>query len=417
MKLKQCRFEMKERKRKARQPFYKLLSALALSMIMVFSAQASPLPGGSSLQVVPASGTTGPVVPASGTMLTSTGTGSNTGNTGTSVFTPDNTINETGTSASLSTTSQNNGTAALTQLGSNGSATAALVSTGTSAATAATSVLTGDSVGELWMLGSSTGAQNLSIVIKSRQGKLIVVDGGWEADAEKLSKLILEQGGTVDAWLITHPHEDHVGALCAILNDENNKIKIKNVYCSLATPEWYRTVSPTGAGIADQLINALAKLPAGVVQSNIGRGTEIKLEDVHIRVLNNRGTYTSNGVNNSSLVYKINVSGVSILILGDLAYDGGKDLLKTCTAEELKSDIVQMAHHGQQGVDQDVYARIAPATCLWPTPDWLWNNDNGGGLGSGPWGTLETRRWMAALGVKDNRTLSEGDVHMLLQKA
>ena len=408
---------MKERKRKARQPFYKLLSALALSMIMVFSAQASPLPGGSSLQVVPASGTTGPVVPASGTMLTSTGTGSNTGNTGTSVFTPDNTINETGTSASLSTASQNDVTAALTQRGSNGSATATPVSTGTSAATTDTSVLTGNSVGELWMLGSDTGAQNLSIMIKSRQGKLIVVDGGWEADAEKLSKLILEQGGTVDAWLITHPHEDHVGALCAILNDANNKIKIKNVYCSLATPEWYRTVSPTGAGIADQLINALAKLPAGVIQSNIGRGTEIKLGDVNIRVLNNRGTYTSNGVNNSSLVYKINVSGVSILILGDLAYDGGKDLLKTCTAGELKSDIVQMAHHGQQGVDQDVYACIAPTTCLWPTPAWLWNNDNGGGLGSGPWGTLETRRWMAALGVKDNRTLSEGDVHMLLRKA
>ena len=408
---------MKERKRKARQPLYKLLSALVLSMTMAFSVQASPLPGGTNLQLVPVSGTNGPVVPASGTMLTSTGTGSNTGNSGTSVFTPDNTINETGTSISLSTTAQNSGTAALTQLGSNGSATAALVSTGTSAATAATSVLTGDSMGELWMLGSSTGAQNLSIVIKSCQGKLIVVDGGWEADAEKLSKLILEQGGTVDAWLITHPHEDHVGALCAILNDENNKIKIKNVYCSLATPEWYRTVSPTGAGIADQLINALAKLPAGVIQSNIGRGTEIRLADVNIRVLNNRGTYTSNGVNNSSLVYKINVSGVSILILGDLAYDGGKDLLKICTANELKSNIVQMAHHGQQGVDQDVYARIAPTTCLWPTPAWLWNNDNGGGLGSGPWGTLETRRWMEALGVKENYSLKDGDVHMLLQKA
>ena len=397
----------------------KLLSALMLSMTMVFNAQASPLPGGISLQVVPASGMTGPVVPASGTMLTSTGTGSNTGNSGTSVFTPDNTINETSTSTStsLSTTSQNSETAALTQRGSNGSATAALVYTGTSATTMAASVLTGDSVGELWMLGSDTGAQNLSIVIKSAKGKLIVVDGGWEADAEKLSRLILEQGGTVDAWLITHPHEDHVGALCAILNDENNKIKIKNVYCSLATPEWYRTVSPTGAGIADQLINALAKLPAGVIQSNIGRGTEIRLGDVNIRVLNNRGTYTSNGVNNSSLVYKINVSGVSIMILGDLAYDGGKDLLKICTANELKSDIVQMAHHGQQGVDQDVYARIAPTTCLWPTPAWLWNNDNGDGLGSGPWGTLETRRWMAALGVKDNRMLSDGDIHMLLQKA
>ena len=269
-------------------------------------------------------------------------------------------------------------------------------------------------VGELWMLCSATGAQNLSIVIKSPNGKLIVIDGGWEADADKLSSLILQQGGKVDAWLITHPHEDHVGALCAILNDSSRKIKIDKIYCSLATPDWYRQVSPTGAGIADQLLNAFTKLPVGTVKNNIGRGTEIDIDDVNIRVLNNRGTYTYNGVNNSSLVYKINVSGQSILILGDLAYDGGKDLIKTCTAAELKSDIVQMAHHGQQGVDQDAYALIAPTTCLWPSPAWLWNNDNGGGVGSGPWGTMKTRAWMDALGVKDNRSLKDGDVHMYL---
>lgn len=269
-------------------------------------------------------------------------------------------------------------------------------------------------VGELWMLGSTTGAQNLSIVIKSPHGKLIVIDGGWEADADKLSSLILQQGGKVDAWLITHPHEDHVGALCTILNDTGRKIKIDKIYCSLATPDWYRQVSPTGAGIADQLLSAFTKLPVGMVTNNIGRGTEINIDDVNIRVLNNRGVYTYNGVNNSSLVYKIRVSGQSILILGDLAYDGGKDLIRTCTAAELKSDIVQMAHHGQQGVDQDAYARIAPTTCLWPTPAWLWNNDNGGGVGSGPWGTLTTRAWMDALGVKDNRSLKDGDVHMYL---
>lgn len=282
-------------------------------------------------------------------------------------------------------------------------------------ASASTSISTGASgVGELWMLGSTTGAQNLSIVIKSPYGKLIVIDGGWEGDADKLSSLILQQGGKVDAWLITHPHEDHVGALCAILNDGARKIKIDKIYCSLATPDWYRQVSPTGAGIADQLLSAFTKLPVGTVTNNIGRGTEINIDDVNIRVLNNRGVYTYNGVNNSSLVYKIRVSGQSILILGDLAYDGGKDLIKTCTAAELKSDIVQMAHHGQQGVDQDAYALIAPTTCLWPSPAWLWDNDNGGGVGSGPWGTLTTRAWMDALGVKDNRSLKDGDVHMYL---
>lgn len=179
-------------------------------------------------------------------------------------------------------------------------------------------------VGELWMLGSTTGAQNLSIVIKSSHGKLIVIDGGWEADATKLSELILQQGGKVDAWLITHPHEDHVGALCAILNDDSRKIRIDKIYCSLATPDWYRQVSPTGAGIADQLLSAFTKLPVGRVTNNIGRGTEINIDDVNIRVLNNSGIYAYNGVNNSSLVYKIRVSGQSILILGDLAYDGGK---------------------------------------------------------------------------------------------
>ena len=283
---------------------------------------------------------------------------------------------------------------------------------GTTIQTAA--LTTSSAVCELWMLASTTGAQNLSIVIKSPHGKLIVIDGGWEADAEKLSSLVQQQGGKVDAWLITHPHEDHVGALCAILNDSSRKIKIDKIYCSLATPDWYRQVSPTGAGIADQLLNAFRKLPVGTVTNSIGRGTEINIDDVNIRVLNNRGVYTYNGVNNSSLVYKIRVSGQSILILGDLAYDGGKDLIKTCSAAELKSDIVQMAHHGQQGVDQDAYALIAPTTCLWPSPAWLWNNDNGGGIGSGPWGTLTTRAWMDALGVKDNRSLKDGDVHMYL---
>lgn len=281
--------------------------------------------------------------------------------------------------------------------------------------TASSVVSSGTSgVSQLWMLGSTTGAQNLSIVIKSPHGKLIVVDGGWEADADKLSSLILQQGGKVDAWLITHPHEDHVGALCTILNDTARKIKIDKIYCSLATPDWYRQASPTGAGIADQLLSAFTKLPVGTVTNTIGRGTEINIDDVNIRVLNNRGVYTYNGVNNSSMVYKIRVSGQSILILGDLAYDGGKDLIKTCTPAELKSDIVQMAHHGQQGVDQDTYALIAPTICLWPTPAWLWNNDNGGGIGSGPWGTLTTRAWMDALGVKDNRSLKDGDVHMYL---
>ena len=78
---------------------------------------------------------------------------------------------------------------------------------------------------------------------------------------------------------------------------------------------------------------------------------------------------------------------------------GGKKLLACCPAEKLRQDVVQMAHHGQNGVDKEFYAHIMPKVCLYCTPDWLWENDNGGGRNSGPWKTLETRRWMEELGA------------------
>ena len=53
-----------------------------------------------------------------------------------------------------------------------------------------------------------------------------------------------------------------------------------------------------------------------------------------------------------------------------------------------------MAHHGQQGVTEKFYRHISPQVCLWPTPEWLWNNDIGAGFDTGPYKTLETRGWM-----------------------
>ena len=51
----------------------------------------------------------------------------------------------------------------------------------------------------------------------------------------------------------------------------------------------------------------------------------------------------------------------------------------------LKCKMVQMSHHGQNGVGYEVYKALRPSVCLWPTPQWLWDNDNGGGAGSGSW--------------------------------
>ena len=103
-------------------------------------------------------------------------------------------------------------------------------------------------------------------------------------------------------------------------------------------------------------------------------------------------------LNPSSVVYRVETRGKSILFLGDMDWRAEEKILREFP-EELKCPVIQMAHHGQQGVSEEFYRHIRPEICLWPTPEWLWNNDIGGGYGTGPYKTLETRAWMEKLGT------------------
>ena len=47
---------------------------------------------------------------------------------------------------------------------------------------------------------------------RKTNGKIVIIDGGTQDDAEQLEKYIIDNGGEVYAWFITHPHIDHAGA-------------------------------------------------------------------------------------------------------------------------------------------------------------------------------------------------------------
>lgn len=115
-----------------------------------------------------------------------------------------------------------------------------------------------------------------------------------------------------------------------------------------------------------------------------------------------------NVINNSSTVLRCDIGEQRVLFLGDLGEEVSDRFLSMWSEEELRSDFVQMAHHGQNGVTKEVYEKIQPKVCLWPTPKWLWENDPGTGYGTGPWNTLKTRAWMEELGVKKHFKTHEG---------
>jgi len=262
--------------------------------------------------------------------------------------------------------------------------------------------------GSLSLLSDYDNRQMLSMILQDKDGTLVVIDGGWDIDAAHLTEVLRSKGGHVSGWFITHPHSDHVGALVQILENPDSQITIDNVYYSLADPAWYEKVEPSRNSMVSRLISALATLPAEKLHT-VQKDQEIQLGQIKARVLNNPYLLDVTSVNNSSVAYKFFLNNVSILVLGDMGPEAGELLAAERSAEDLKSDIVQMAHHGQYGVNQDVYAIIKPQIALWPCPLWLWNNDNGGGIGTGDWKTLETRKWMEELGVKVNYSIKDGD--------
>lgn len=262
--------------------------------------------------------------------------------------------------------------------------------------------------GSLSLLADADNRQMLSMILQDKEGNLAVIDGGWDIDADHLTEVIRSKGGHVTGWFITHPHSDHVGALIQILNNPDSQITVDNVYYSLADQSWYDAVEPSRADFVKSFRAALAALPAEKLHT-VEKDQEIAVGLMKAKVLNNPYLLDVTSVNNSSVAYKFFLNDVSILVLGDMGPEAGELLYADRTAGDLKSDIVQMSHHGQYGVNRDVYAAVRPSIALWPCPLWLWNNDGGSGIGSGDWKTLETRRWMEELGVKANYSIKDGD--------
>lgn len=265
----------------------------------------------------------------------------------------------------------------------------------------------------LTQLKDNSSRQMMGYIMKTSTGKVIAIDGGLKEDEPNLVKHIQELGNKVDVWFITHPHEDHASAIIKVIDETN--IPIGKIYYTMNDIEWYKKYEPQRAEEAEKFYNALQNERVKEKSEEVTLNQVINIDFIKCEILGVKNPeITNNAFNNSSMVIKMNLPKSSILFLGDTGEESGDKLLET-QKDKLKSDVVQVAHHGQSGAKESLYKEINPKICLWPTPEWLWNNDSGEGIGSGPWKTLETRKWMENLGVKTNVTEKDGDTTIKLE--
>ena len=280
---------------------------------------------------------------------------------------------------------------------------------------------------EIYQLAPEDDSLMMSYVIKTQNDKIVVIDGG--IDGEGLDKdpyimnairAILGKSASdpveIEAWFLTHEHRDHYNELAKNLNayTTSSNYEIKNFYFDFPEigTEWdsvngsgdytpdslnylkagfnnYFTkrgeTAPTGASSSyfyDQLNGAVINPQA------IADGLTIEIDGLAFDILQ---TWSVNDlvVNSTSVISRLRYNEHSMLILGDAYVDAGTRLLNTYGADALKSEYIQMAHHGQAGCDQAFYNAIdaTHSKRLWPTPWWVWD------IGNRNLATNQTRMW------------------------
>ncbi|MBQ7924610.1 MAG: MBL fold metallo-hydrolase [Clostridia bacterium] len=267
-------------------------------------------------------------------------------------------------------------------------------------------------------LANVGNAQMEGYLIKTTDGKTVILDGGTTSEATALYNLITanvtangEGKYVIDAWFISHYHSDHVGALIEILNTRDD-IYITTLYYDFSgAQESFDAVEYAHVtGLASALSVNGSKVGAVVTPK---KGDEVVVGSVTMKVLNTAyfGS-TSNIINNSSIVYKLETDGEEVLFLNDLGDYGDTLLNDEYFASEISTcTVVQMAHHGQAGVSDKFYRAIGDIrVCLYPAPAWLYDVNTGNGIGSGTYGTLGTRELMRALGVRYSYSMANGTI-------
>ena len=221
----------------------------------------------------------------------------------------------------------------------------------------------------LWQLPIVGSFKSMSYCIRTADDLCFVIDGGDAPETDYLVDFInTHLDGKVDVWFITHPHKSHVGAFIKILNE--GLVPVKKIIYSYLDPE---VVARHELGRVPEVENFNAAVKQSKIPSvRVRNGDRLKLGKSIVKIIGVPAVDTSrNYINNLNVIYKFNFKTSSVLFLGDTGYEAGLALL-TLFKDELKSDILQMAHHGYYGVSKELYAVIAPSVCLWPTRREIW---------------------------------------------
>lgn len=247
----------------------------------------------------------------------------------------------------------------------------------------------------------------MGFVIITPENRAIIIDGGTYTEAHNVKAHVGDR--EIAAWILTHTDGDHVGCIKDLIVSKDPILdKVECFYSNFHTPEFFRSLGGEPHARFVELYDAY------IAENNKKyiapvKGDKFEIDGLQFEMLFSKNEkYVKNYSNEASLAFRVTGKKRNVLFLGDMGPYAGEELLADYS-DYLKSDIVQMAHHGHVGVRKDVYEAIDPNVCIWCAASWLWQEHEGVRYLNGEHSVTVTRQWMAEIGNQRHIVTKDGD--------
>ena len=223
----------------------------------------------------------------------------------------------------------------------------------------------------------ATGVQGTFYTI-ANDDFLIIIDGGWAENSDAVRSVIAEHGNVVDAWIISHPHQDHAGAFNEIYANPGD-ITIRAIYDNGFD---YDFIEASGEPYDDiTIMETYHALTEGADNlTHLKRGDSLSLCGLTLDVYNAYDDIVLTSVgdekdyqNNASLLFKISSENSSMLFCSDIKYDMN-DTLLSAYRDSISCDYVQTGHHGNWSFSNEFYEATGASVYFIDAPSSITDN-------------------------------------------